>query len=609
MKTKQNKKKSREFRSRLFYKNKMYFIASVIMTIVMSFLNLMISWLIQQIMDSMANQNMQSVVRCAWIAASVVIAYTVANAVYRAVYPRFLQRAMQQYRDYAFSRLTQKSLRSFSKEGTALYVSALTNDCTSIENNYLAATFTLIELLFCFLGALIMMLYYSPVMLVLAVALSFLPVAVSMTAGNRLTEQEKEISKKNERFVSIVNELLSGFPVIKSFRAEAQASRLFSQRNEQAEEAKKNKRRTEQLISLLANDAGIIAQMGIFLAGAWLAISGKGVTAGVVIVFVQLMNYILNPISQVPLLWSNRKAAIALMEKLSDALSENVREEGREKLNGFSEKIEVKDLTYGYEPESPVLKDLDVQFDAGKSYAIVGGSGSGKSTLLNLLMGSSSNYQGEICIDGVSIKNIESESLYQLMTSVQQNVFVFNDTIRNNVTMFHEFPDKEVTLALERSGLSEFIEKRGEDFVCGENGANLSGGERQRISIARALLRKSPILLVDEATAALDAATARAVSFSILNLVGMTRIVVTHRLEEAILRRYDKILVMKNGTICEQEISIRLCSRKDNFILCFRLRTEEDNSWCYSSWISQYLQQHEGEWISRAGHLEQVFSK
>ena len=571
MKTKQNKKKNREFIHQLYYKNRINFIVAIILTIAMSSLNLMISWLIQQIMDCTANQDMQALVRSAWIAASVVIAYTVANAVYRAVYPRFLQRAMQQYRDYAFSRLTQKSLRSFSKEGTALYVSALTNDCTSIENNYLAATFTLIELLFCFLGALIMMLYYSPVMLVLAVALSFLPVAVSMTAGNRLTEQEKEISKKNERFVSIVNELLSGFPVIKSFRAETQASRLFSQRNEQAEEAKKNKRRTEQLISLLANDAGIIAQMGIFLAGAWLAISGKGVTAGVVIVFVQLMNYILNPISQVPLLWSNRKAAIALMEKLSDALSENVREEGREKLNGFSEKIEVNDLTYGYEPESPVLKDMDAQFDAGKSYAIVGGSGSGKSTLLNLLMGSSSNYQGEICIDGVSIKNIESESLYQLMTSVQQNVFVFNDTIRNNVTMFHEFPDKEVTLALERSGLSEFIEKRGEEFVCGENGANLSGGERQRISIARALLRKSPILLVDEATAALDAATARAVSFSILNLVGMTRIVVTHRLEEAILRRYDKILVMKNGTICEQGNFDTLMKQKGQFYSMFQI--------------------------------------
>ena len=571
MKTKQNKKKNREFIHQLYYKNRINFIVAIILTIAMSSLNLMISWLIQQIMDCTANQDMQALVRSAWIVIIVVVIYTIANVMYRAIYPKFLQRAMQQYRDYAFSRLTQKSLRSFSKEGTALYVSALTNDCTSIENNYLAATFTMIELLFCFLGALIMMLYYSPVMLILAVALSFLPVAVSMMAGNRLTEQEKEISKKNERFVSIVNELLSGFPVIKSFRAETQASRLFSKRNEQAEEAKKNKRRTEQLISLLANDAGIIAQMGIFLAGAWLAISGKGVTAGVVIVFVQLMNYILNPISQVPLLWSNRKAAIALMEKLSDALSENVREEGREKLNGFSEKIEVNDLTYGYEPESPVLKDMDAQFDAGKSYAIVGGSGSGKSTLLNLLMGSSSNYQGEICIDGVSIKNIESESLYQLMTSVQQNVFVFNDTIRNNVTMFHEFPDKEVTLALERSGLSEFIEKRGEEFVCGENGANLSGGERQRISIARALLRKSPILLVDEATAALDAATARAVSFSILNLVGMTRIVVTHRLEEAILRRYDKILVMKNGTICEQGNFDTLMKQKGQFYSLFQI--------------------------------------
>ena len=151
---KQNKKKSREFRRRLFYKNKMCFIASVIMTIVMSFLNLMISWLIQQIMDCTANQDMQALVRSAWIVIIVVVIYTIANVMYRAVYPRFLQRAMQQYRDYAFSRLTQKSLRSFSKEGTALYVSALTNDCTSIENNYLAATFTLIELLFCFLGAL-----------------------------------------------------------------------------------------------------------------------------------------------------------------------------------------------------------------------------------------------------------------------------------------------------------------------------------------------------------------------------------------------------------------------------------------------------------------------
>lgn len=231
----------------------------------------------------------------------------------------------------------------------------------------------------------------------------------------------------------------------------------------------------------------------------------------------------------------------------------------------------MKDLTYGYEPEKTVLRDLSVKFDAGKSYAIVGGSGSGKSTLLNLLMGSSSDYQGSICIDGVSIQNIESESLYQLITAVQQNVFVFNDTIRNNVTMFRDFSDEDVAKAIQKSGLSTFLAQKGENFICGENGANLSGGERQRISIARALLRKTSILLVDEATAALDAATAKEVSSSILDLNGMTRIVITHRLEEALMKRYDKIIVMKNGIICEEGSFSELIEQKGQFYSLFQI--------------------------------------
>ena len=408
-------------------------------------------------------------------------------------------------------------------------------------------------------------------MLIIAIALSSLPVLVSMAAGNKMAEQEKEISRKNENFVAIASELLSGFPVIKSFRAETQAKKLFGDRNYAVEVAKQTKRRTEQFISLLSNDAGIIAQIGIFLIGAWLAVTGRGVTAGVVIVFVQLMNFILQTISQAPLLLSNRKAAVALMDKLSNALSENLREEGKEKITHFEKAIEVKDLTYGYEPEKTVLRDLSVKFDAGKSYAIVGGSGSGKSTLLNLLMGSSSDYQGSICIDGVSIQNIESESLYQLITAVQQNVFVFNDTIRNNVTMFRDFSDEDVAKAIQKSGLSTFLAQKGENFICGENGANLSGGERQRISIARALLRKTSILLVDEATAALDAATAKEVSSSILDLNGMTRIVITHRLEEALMKRYDKIIVMKNGIICEEGSFSELIEQKGQFYSLFQI--------------------------------------
>lgn len=257
-----------------------------------------------------------------------------------------------------------------------------------------------------------------------------------------------------------------------------------------------------------------------------------------------------------------------IMDILSDY--ENHFKEGME--NGKSEEEiceelgNVEEIRQAFLDENPAAMTINVNSNSDTV---------GNSDIYNRFYPGIQRVNAQLTDADIEIKksstNIESESLYQLMTSVQQNVFVFNDTIRNNVTMFHEFSDKEVTLALERSGLSELIEKRGEDFVCGENGANLSGGERQRISIARALLRKSPILLVDEATAALDAATARAVSFSILNLVGMTRIVVTHRLEEAILRRYDKILVMKNGTICEQGNFDTLMQQKGQFYSLFQI--------------------------------------
>lgn len=204
-------------------------------------------------------------------------------------------------------------------------------------------------------------------------------------------------------------------------------------------------------------------------------------------------------------------------------------------------------------------------FDAGKKYAIVGASGSGKSTLLNLLMASHGNYSGKICYDGHEVKKISSESLYDIVSMIQQNVFVFNASIRNNITMFREFPTAEVDRAIELSGLSTLIAERGEDYLCGENGSGLSGGEKQRISIARSLLKHASVLLADEATAALDAQTAHQVTDDILSLTGVTRIVVTHTLEQAALRRYDGILVLKNGRIAESGTFDALMARKGYF--------------------------------------------
>ena len=151
-------------------------------------------------------------------------------------------------------------------------------------------------------------------------------------------------------------------------------------------------------------------------------------------------------------------------------------------------------------------------------------------------------------------KDLENypDSLYELMTVIQQNVFVFNSSIKDNVTMFRDFPDDKIDEAIEKAHLTELISERGTDYLCGENGKSLSGGQKQRISIARSLLKESSILIADEATSALDAQTSHEVINEILELDSMTRIVVTHSLEESLLRRYDEIIVIKDGTIEEK---------------------------------------------------------
>ena len=363
----------------------------------------------------------------------------------------------------------------------------------------------------------------------------------------------------------MVKDGLTGFSVVKSFKAEKDILRLFSQSNAQAQEAKRRRMCLAQVLRSLGSVAGVAAQFGVFLVAAVLALAGKGVSPGVAWVFLQLSGLSIMFLQEGPEMLANRRSALALMDKLADSLSQNVREEGAPIPKKLEEGIQVRDLSFSYQEGEEVLHHVNAQFQAGKSYALVGASGSGKSTLLNLLMAGHSGYSGEILYDGRELSTVSTQSLYELVSLVEQNVFVFNSTLRDNITMFRDFPPQQVQRAEELSGLAPIIQEKGEGYLCGENGSGLSGGQRQRVSIARCLLRHTPVLLVDEATASLDKETAFRISSSILDLEGLTRVVVTHSLDEALLRRYDGILVLHHGRVVETGQFQELMDRKGLF--------------------------------------------
>lgn len=558
--------KLRKQYTRQFYKgNCLYIIIGIIQSVILAISQLYLAWLMQELVDTAIGASTTYTLGQVLLFGLVCIGlFVLKSALDYVSKPKFKAKAIQQYKNKVFEDLSRKNISAFTGENTSLYLSALTNDASTIEN-YLNNIFVLVFFILEFFGALALMFWYSPALTGISIASALLPVAASLLAGNRLAKAEEAVSNQNEAFVASLKDSLSGFSVIKSFRAEIAICRQFAADVKAVANAKCRRDRIDIIINGMGSLAGVGAQFTVFFAGAWLALSGRGASAGMIMAFVQMMNYVISPIASVPQILALRKSAYALVDKLAAALNENVRDEGDHIPQTLDKGITVNDVTFSYDGEKEALSDVSITFEAGKSYAIVGSSGSGKSTLLNLLMAGYSNYKGSICYDGKELRSISSESLYDLVSLIQQNVFVFNNTVRDNVTMFHPFDDKAVNQALALSGLSEFITRRGEDALCGENGCNLSGGEKQRISIARSLLRKSPVLLMDEATAALDNQTAFRVISSILDLEGLTRIVVTHALDESILARYDKILTMKAGRLVETGTFEELMEKKGYF--------------------------------------------
>lgn len=560
----------KQLRGQFFYKNIPIFCLAVFAALAAGSLNLILSWIIQQLMDTAAGESGALSFRTLLlISAGFVLLCAGLSLLNYASQPRFLERAMRQYKDFAFKKLIGKSISSFRDESAAGYLSALTNDAASIETNYLAQMLAMITKAVTFIGALLLMCRYSLLMTAIAAGLTVLPLIASLLTGNRLQAVESRVSERNGEFTAALSDCLAGFTVVKNFKAEREIFRLFAQSNKALEHEKFTGRRIKTLVGMIGAVTGIFAQLGVFIAGVYLSMKGGSMTPGAVVLFVNLMNFIISPIAELPGLLACRKAALGLVDKLAAALERSSSREGSETLNRLEHGIRLENVSFAYEPGKTVLHGINAEFEAGRAYALVGGSGSGKSTLLNLLMAAETNYSGHILADGIELSDISTESLYGTIAAIQQNVFVFNASIKDNVSMFRDFPKTEMDEAIARAHLGALIRERGEDYLCGENGSGLSGGEKQRISIARSLLKKSSVLLADEVTAALDAQTAHRVSSDILDLQGITRIVVTHTLEESLLRRYDKIFVLRGGRIEEAGSFADLMANKGYFYALF----------------------------------------
>ena len=529
-------------------------------------LDLILSWLMQQLIDTASGiPGARPLGQLAQITGGFILLCAALFLLKYASEPRFIEKAMRQYKDFAFQKLTEKSISSFRAESTAAYLSALTNDAASVEADHLSQQLSVITKTVTFLGALAMMLWYSPLMTAIAAGVTVLPLIASLLTGGQLQAAEKRVSDRNRDFTAALSDCLGGFSVVKTFRAEKEIFRLFAESNRALEKEKFSRRRVKALVGMIGAIAGIVAQLGAFLAGAYLALAGKGLTAGAVFMFVNLMSFMIGPVAELPALLAARKAARGLIDKLADALEQDEAQPDGVHITPLARELRFENVRFSYDGETEILRGVSARFEAGKAYTIVGASGSGKSTLLNLLTSPGMAYEGSILLDGTELRTVSPESLYETVSLIQQNVFVFNASIRDNVTMFRSFPPEELAQAVRRAQLESLLADRGEGYLCGENGSGLSGGEKQRISIARSLLKHASVLLADEATAALDAQTAHQVTDDILSLSGVTRIVVTHTLEQAALRRYDGILVLKDGRIAESGSFDELMEQKGYF--------------------------------------------
>lgn len=536
-----------------YYENRLSFISAIFFGIYQSVTLLGISFVLREMMNTIAQtKGCKSLAEIAWMIVFLLLNLAFSYSMLSVFKPKFIKKAVLNYRSIGLRKILFLNQNYFKKEDTAVFLSEFTNDLNVIESDYLEANFVIVNDFISFIGALIIMLIMSPMLTGIVVLLIVLPMVVSMLAGKMLVPVEKKVSKENGSLMSLMKEVFQGFTVVKSFQAETEILNLLNGKMLLLESTKCKRNRIKLLVGMIGLLTSLFSQFGVFFAGVWMVITQKKMDAGTVILFVNLMNFIVSPLSEIPVLLSSKKSAEALIDKLDNQINQSGGTKRLEKVSSsLKQGICLENVSFGYEKGNEVLHQISYKFEQGKSYVIVGNSGSGKSTLLNLLKGGSSEYKGNIYYDDRELRRVSYESLFSLISEIEQNVIVFDAPIEDNIKMFKDFSEKAILQAEEKANVTDMIKERGKEFYCGENGKNLSGGEKQRISIARGLLKNAGVILADEPWSSLDRINASMIAKDIANLSDTIRIVITHSLDKEMLEHYDEIIVLHDGRIEE----------------------------------------------------------
>lgn len=545
--------------------HKKSFYTFMIFNILVPLTNIAFAYSIKIIIDSGMSQNREDLTQAILIGAIVIFIYASLNFISLRLRNKLVRQIMSRYKNKVFKSILDRDYREFSKEKSGKFISILTENMKKIEQDYLHQYFNISKNISLMIFSLVAMFIGNWFLTLLVIIASIIPMMISGFIGQKSASLQNSSMIAEQKYLAKVKDILAGFLVIKSFNVKEAIGQDYKNESEKLDEIYFIKGKFDVLSNVISQLSGMIVFLVAFGGGMYLVFGGH-TTIGSVTAIVQLVNFVVMPLNEIGMGMSKFREGQATLNsfEVKDVIELQT---GKTK-EYFDDVISFSNVDFSYpNTEEKIFNNLSLQIKKGEKIAIVGMSGSGKSTLLNLLLRFYDVTSGYISIDNQDLQAISAESLYNLMTIVQQDVYIFDDTLKANITLSQSFTEDDIKKAVQQSGLESYIleNELGLQTSCGENGSNLSGGERQRLSIARALIRKTPILLLDEATSSLDNKVTTEIENSILEIQDLTVLVVTHKLNKSMLKKYNRILFMKNGVIVEDGSFDNLMDRKGEF--------------------------------------------